>query len=141
MYASAFVDGETITRLGGVPGTPVNGTHPYEEKQLLILPAGAYGPLRIRARIRGVALLRISASPATRLHPLRRGDALLEMLRDGLQIGVLHPGRIGFQCLGDLAERVPAYRVDLGADAARIPAALRAVLAEAGRASPEREHR
>jgi hypothetical protein len=141
VYASAFVDGGTIARVGSVPGMLVDGAYPYEDKRLLILPAGADGPLRARARIRAVGLLRISASPATRFRRLRQGEALLEMLRDGLQIGVLHPGRAGLRCLGDLAERVPAYRVDLGTEAAEIPTLLRAMITEAQRASREGEPR
>jgi hypothetical protein len=135
VYASSFVDRGTIARVGGVPGKPLDGAYPYEDKQLLLLPAGTGGPLRMQARIRAVALLRISASPTTRFHPLRRGETLLEMLRVGLQAGVLHPGRTGLRCLGDVAERVPPYRVDLGTDAAGIPAALRAVLIESQRTS------
>jgi hypothetical protein len=139
VYASAFVDGGTIARAGGVSGMLVDGAYPYEDKRLLILPAGADGPLRARARIRAVALLQISTSPATRFHRLRQGEALLEMLRDGLQIGVLHPGRIGLERLADLTERVPTYRFDLGTEAAGIPAALRTMLADAERSSNGKE--
>ncbi len=141
VYASAFVDGGTIARVGSVSGMLVDGAYPYEDKQLLILPAGADGPLRMRARIRAVALLRISTTPATRFRRLRQGEALLEMLRDGLQIGVLHPGRTGLQCLADLVERVPVYRVDVGTEVAGIPAALRTMLAKAERPSHVEEPR
>ncbi|MDD4904214.1 MAG: hypothetical protein PHX77_06935 [Candidatus Bipolaricaulis sp.] len=139
VYASAFVDGGTIARVGGVSGMLADGAYPHEDKRLLILPAGADGPLRARARIRAVALLRISTSPATRFHRLLQGEALLAMLRDGLQTGALHPGRIGLERLADLAERVPAYRVDVGTKAAGIPVALRAMLADAGRPLPAEE--
>lgn len=139
VYASAFVDGATIARVGGVPGELVDGAYPHEDKRLLILPAGADGPLRARARIRAVALLQISTSPTTRFHRLRQGEALLEMLRDGLQIGVLHPGRIGLERLADLAERVPTYRFELGTEAAGISAALRTMLADAERPSNGKE--
>lgn len=111
LYASTFLtsgDGERF------PDLKLESPRQAGEGKWLGVVPGA-GP--DRCRITAVVLPVVSGG-RSRLRPARPSEVLLRLGPSSLQVGLLSPGRIGFELLAGLAERVPGYHLELGSHVA-----------------------
>jgi len=125
IYGSAFVDDGTLLRTSIVRDQAITGKYGFEDKKLLFISQLPPSRLVPKARIVAVALLSLGDKRQTNALPATKSDSLLMMARSSLQSGVLSPGRLGFETLGELCQRVPSFRVELGTDPQDIPGCLR----------------
>lgn len=127
LFGTAKLRPDNLHRFPGLADRIHNHDKLDEEKATFFL-RGDFGPqLRASARLRAIVVPRVTGRPETTFAPA--GAALAWHALMGVTVrGVAGSGREAFSLLGEVARCAPVYRLDLGADLARIPPALEAIL-------------
>ena len=130
LYASAFLQTEHLSGLG-IPGTCIYaGRETHEYKSLAMLDRSFPKQLRPAVRIDAMALIRIVDTPGTRIDPVKKGEALLELAKGSL-LQIPNVGMRSFKVLANLVERVPCYRLEYGIAPDAGPAGVDEILSAA----------
>jgi len=134
LYASAFLQTEHLPGLG-IPGTCIHtGRQPDEHKSLAMLDRSFSEQLRSAVGIEAMALTRIVDTTGTRISPVRKGEALLELAKGSL-LQIPNVGMRSFKVLAELVEHVPCYRLEYGLALDAGPAGVDEILSAAAEKS------
>lgn len=131
LYDSTWLDPEHLLRFPSLVPHAIAGVISWERKRLVHLSTLFRGRLAPCAPIRVLALPRV-AGGTTRTRPASRAEALLAAAPTSVFELTPRVGASGVQRLAALVSRLPAYRLELGADLGEIPHRLEALLDESG---------
>jgi hypothetical protein len=131
IFGTACLARNGVERFPDLALHAVDGGAGVEEKPILFLPEIYPDRLRATCGIRAIALVRIR-QPRSEIQRAGRAEALREFAASTLHTVVPRPGREALAMIGELVERVPAYRLCLGPDLADIGPGLERILAIAG---------
>jgi hypothetical protein len=131
LYNSVFLRTDQLERFPSLAPYAVRGRLPHEEKSVIILSQIFPERLERSVPIRAVVLPRVANIPQSKLQPASKGEALLAVGPTSLlQIPNRGLGVGGFERLAQLVERVPCFRLEVGADLAAIAHCLEGLVAE-----------
>jgi len=117
LYNSVFLNTIHLSRFDQLLCCAIKGEPPQEEKSVIILSQLFPERLKRVAPIRALALVRVTAQPASQIRPATKGEALLALGPSSLlQIPNRTLGAGSFQKLAELVERVPCYWLEVGGD-------------------------
>ena len=107
------------------------------EDKLLVLATDLPGALcPERVEVAAIALPRVAGRPATAHRRASMGEAIFRLAPSSILQLPFVRGRLALDRLTELAQRVPAYWLDLGTDLADIPAHIAQILDEATAGAP-----
>jgi hypothetical protein len=131
LYNSVFLRTDQLERFPSLAPHAVRGRLPHEEKSVIILSQIFPERLKRSVPIRAVVLPRVTNIPESKLQAVSKGEALLAVGPTSLlQIPNRGLGVRGFKMLAQLVERVPCFRLELGADLTAIARRLEGLFAE-----------
>lgn len=106
--------GGTGKSTAGTPGHLANG------KRVLYVRDVFPDHLPAEARVRAIALSRVTAADESALRPARPVEALRRMAVSTLALSTCD-GESALRWLGEVARRLPCFWLDLGRDLGRVP--------------------
>jgi len=121
LYSSTFLEPDDMTRFPDLKNVSLP-RYPEEKKHLGFVSGRRSKQVPIDSIVLPRVVAGIERSKLRRATPM---EVLLKLGPSTIQVGKLSSGRIGFELLADLAERVPGYHLDLGSD---VPQALACLL-------------
>lgn len=134
-YVSSWLEPDHAQRFPWLLPHAQQGT--VGEDKLLILATdlpGARCPEHVE--VAAIALPRVSGRPATAHRRASMSEAIFRLAPSSILQLPFVRGRLALDRLSELAQRVPAYWLDLGTDLAEIPAHIAQILDEAEAAAP-----
>lgn len=111
---------------GAIPGRP-----PAEPKALLLLRHVAGAKLGISVPVRVLLLPRVARTSTTGVRPAGKAETFRVLAGSSFPISAPRLDRKGVEFFAALAERLPAYHLELGEELAEIPRRVREVLERA----------
>ena len=133
LYASTAVDPTHLRRcFPRLLDLEIPGILPHEDKSLVFLSDIFPERLARQARVRAIALPRVTGEPSTVIRPASSFEALLRLAPSSM-FGLPHSanGNAGLAELSDFVEAVPAFWLDLGTDLSEIPTSIDWILENA----------
>jgi hypothetical protein len=130
IYDTACLVREGLARFDGIRQHAVEDRFARDEKPILYLSEVFPERLRATVPVRALALVRIRQE-RTEVRPAGRGEALRHLAASTLHTVVPRPGREALELFARLAERVPAYWLQLGPDLHDIARGIEAIISEA----------
>lgn len=127
LYGSAFLAADHLSGLGMPASIIYPGRDSLEKKSLALLGEAFSGQLKPTASVSALVLPRISEIRGTRMTPVTKGQALMELAK-GSMLEIPNVGLRVFDGIVKLVERVPCYRLEYGYSAEEGPTALDDVL-------------
>jgi hypothetical protein len=133
LYGSALLDPAHAARFPHLMPHAIPPQDPSEPKSLLLLPRLFPGRLAGAAAVRALALPRVVGCQPAGWRRASKRDALLMLAPSSVFTMRPRSGRQGVERLAALAERLPAYWLDVNDDLAAIARHVAAILADAAR--------
>lgn len=132
LYSSTAVDPQHMRRcFPELVEHEIPGILPHEDKSLVLLADLFPEQLPPVARIRAVALPRVTKREITTIRPASTFDAVLRLAPSSLMaLPHSNSGATGLSILTDFLSSVPTFWLELGRDLATIPVAVQQVLSE-----------
>lgn len=131
LFASSRIGRERPERVPSIARSAIPGRSPAEPKALLLLRHVPGATLRARVPLRVLLLPRVAGASTTRVRPAGKAEAFRALVAGSFLIAAPSLDREGAEFLAALAERLPAYHLELGDDLAAIPRRVGEVLDEA----------
>jgi len=131
-YAAARVDAGHLERLPALRQYHVKSAFEWEPKGMVLVPRVAEARVAARARVAAAVMPRFAGPGPTRMTRASKVEMLIALTSTTLRLP-LSPGLPAWLKLGDLVERLPCYRLEIGDDVTQIPSLVGQVLAEATR--------
>jgi hypothetical protein len=129
LYNSVFLNSHQLQQFSGLTPYVIKG-RPDEKKAAIFLSQVFPTQLERVVPIRALLILRVAPTPASRLSPASKGQALLALGPSSLlQISNPRGGR-SLHTLAQLVEQVPCYWLDAGYDLPSIPRCIEEFVAE-----------
>lgn len=130
LFATCGLVRNHLAAFASLPGDVASA--PDRDKCVLLLAPPALHRLARSVELGAIVIPAITPGAVTRTVPASRGEALRALIPGSISPR-LPEGRADrgwqFDCVGDLAQRLPAFRLEMGSDLSLIPAALRALSA------------
>lgn len=111
LYGSTFLKPEDVSGYPQLVSDQVLPRYSWEEKTLSFPPTEMQQICPVVAVVLPVVT---GSQRRSTLEELRPSESLLGLGPSTHQVGVLNPGRLGFELLAKLVESVPSYRLELG---------------------------
>jgi hypothetical protein len=117
LYNSVFLKTDHLARFPELAPYAIKGRPPQEEKSVVVLSDVFPARLKRAVPIRVLVIPRVVDTSEAQLHPASKGEALLALGPSSLlQIPNRALGICGFNKLAQLVERLPCFRLEVGAD-------------------------
>ena len=129
LYCSTHIEPEHLKRFPALVPHSIPGHLPREDKHLVMLSQVLPGGLARKARIRAVALPRVTGAAKPSIRPATKVESLLRLAPSSL-ILLPYAGLAAreFEKLSDFLESVPTYWLELGEDIHGIPELIGQIL-------------
>lgn len=131
LFSTACLVRDALSRFPDIPRGAIADGFPGEEKPILFLAETHPERLRATVPIRALVLLRIR-HPHTEIRRASRAEALRALAASTLHTVVPRPGRDALEKMGALAERVPAFWLQLGPDPGDVAPSLADIVSRLG---------
>jgi len=132
LFSSCLLNVHHLERFPDLKPHAVAAHQAFEEKSILYLEDVFPGALRRSVRIAAIMLPRVVRKQQTIFRRASKAEALFAIAPTSVMF-LPRPSQRAFDRVAELAERVPAYWLELGSDVDRIPDAVRALAAEVSR--------
>jgi hypothetical protein len=131
LYSSTHLEPEHLRLFPTLRGAAIPGKPPREDKSLIFLSQIAAARLDSSTAISAIALPRVVQGETTKWRRAAKTDAVLRLAPSSMMM-IPHTGMAeGLHVLSRLAERVPAYWLELGRDLSEIPPRVEDLLSHA----------
>jgi hypothetical protein len=127
LYGSAKLDSDALQRVPHLSPTINNHNRQGDEKAVLFLRENYGGRMTAGFPVKAILIPHITGRCETSLQPISI-VAALKALAPSTIFQLPGAGEAAFQRLAEFAQKVPAYRLNLGTDLAAIPVAIRRLL-------------
>lgn len=132
LFSSCLLNVHHLERFPDLKPHAVAAHQAFEDKSILYLDDVFPGALRRSVRIGAIMLPRVVSNEKTTYRRASKAEALLAIAPTSVMF-LPRPSQRAFDRVGELAERVPAYWLELGSDIDQIPGAVKALAAEVSR--------
>jgi hypothetical protein len=131
LFSSCLLNVHHLERFPDLKPHAVAAHQAFEEKSILYLEDVFPGALRRSVRIAAIMLPRVMRREETTYRRASKAEALFAIAPTSVMF-LPQPSHRAFDRVAELAERVPAYWLELGSDIDKIPDAVKALAAEVG---------
>ena len=132
LFSSCLLNVHHLERFPDLKPHAVTAHQAFEEKSILYLEDVFPGALRRSVGIAAIMLPRVVQKKETTYRRASKSEALFAIAPTSVMF-LPRPSHRAFDRVAELAERVPAYWLELGSDIDRIPDAVKALAAEVSR--------
>jgi hypothetical protein len=132
LFSSCLLNVHHLERFPDLKPHAVPAHQEFEDKSILYLEDVFPGALRRSVSIAAIVLPRVVRSEATTYRRASKAEALFAIAPTSVMF-LPRPSQRAFDRVAELAERVPAYWLELGSEVDQIPDAVKAMAAEVSR--------